>query len=91
MKNLAKLISLTTIAPVVLLSACTPKPGADQVAASQASESAAMSMTAAEAASQAVAEAMTSVDATGYVALPGTHTKWVRAMSANGQGRKARP
>lgn len=67
MKNLAKFASLPPIAAVVLLSACSPKPDTDEVAASQASESAAMSITAAEAASQAVAEAMTSVDATGYV------------------------
>jgi hypothetical protein len=67
MKTLAKLASLTTLSAVVLLSACSPKPDSDEVAASQASESAAMSITAAEAASQAVAEAMTSVDATGYV------------------------
>ncbi len=67
MKNFVKPVALITITAVVMLSACSPKPGADEVAASEASESAAMSITAAQAASQAVAEAMTSVDATGYV------------------------
>ncbi len=67
MTNLTKLALLPPVAAVVLLSACSPRPDADEVAASQTSESAAMSITAAEAASQAVAEAMTSVDATGYV------------------------
>jgi hypothetical protein len=71
MKNLAKLTCLTAVSALILLGACSPKPDADDVAASQASESAAMSITAAEAASQAVAEAMTSVDATGYVG------KWI--------------
>ena len=71
MKKFAKLTNLTAVAAVVLLSACSPKPGTDEIASSQASESAAMSITAAEAASQAVAEAMTSVDATGYVG------KWI--------------
>ena len=53
MRNLAKLTSLTTVSALILLGACSPKPDADAVAASQASESAAMSIT--------------SVDATGYV------------------------
>ena len=67
MKPLAQIAALPTAAAFILLGACSPAPSADSVAASQASETAAMSITAAEAASQAVAEAMTSVDATGYV------------------------
>ncbi|MFT4075143.1 MAG: hypothetical protein QM647_06385 [Asticcacaulis sp.] len=67
MKSHVVFTALAMIGCVVALGACSPKPGADDVAASEASESAAMSITAAEAASQAVAEAMTSVDATGYV------------------------
>jgi uncharacterized protein (DUF2147 family) len=67
MKKITVLAILTAIGAMVLMAACTPKPSADDVAASQAAESAAMSVTAAQAASQAVAEAMTSVDATGYV------------------------
>lgn len=67
MKNPVRFAGLFPVAAVMFLGACSPGQGADEIAASQASESAAMSMTAAEAASLAVAEAMTSVDATGYV------------------------
>lgn len=67
MKYLAQMAALPTAAGLILLGACSPAPSADAIAASQTSESAAMSITAAEAASQAVAEAMTSIDATGYV------------------------
>jgi hypothetical protein len=71
MKHPGKIAGLasaaTALAAVLAVSACSPKPSDEQVAASQASESAAMSITAAEAASQAVAGAMASVDATGYV------------------------
>ncbi|MDV6329851.1 hypothetical protein [Asticcacaulis sp. 201] len=71
MRSFGKTVALGSVgmalAASTLLAACTPKPSSDEVASSQSSESAAMSITAAEAAQHAVSSAMSSFDATGYV------------------------